>query len=45
VICGVIFGPSPWPVDLVSAGLLLAVARPAARRSTSAPHADTTRTT
>lgn len=32
VICGVIFGPAPWPVDLVSAGLLLAGARRAARR-------------
>jgi hypothetical protein len=35
VICGVIFGPfSPWPVDVLSATLLLAGAR-AARRDTS----------
>jgi hypothetical protein len=27
VLCGVIFGPAPWPVDLVSAGLLLAAGR------------------
>ena len=26
VLCGVIFGPAPWPVDLVSAGLLLTAA-------------------
>ncbi|HEY1176597.1 MAG TPA: DUF6463 family protein [Phytomonospora sp.] len=31
VVCGVIFGPSPWPVDLVSAGLLIAGARRARR--------------
>ena len=31
VLCGVIFGPAPWPVDLVSAGLLLVAARHAKR--------------
>ena len=29
VLCGVIFGPAPWPIDLVAAGLLLAAARQA----------------
>ncbi|MFG1944854.1 DUF6463 family protein [Nonomuraea sp. NPDC048826] len=31
VLCGVIFGPAPWPVDLISAGLLLTAARRSAR--------------
>ncbi|MGV9410741.1 DUF6463 family protein [Nocardia sp. NPDC003693] len=34
IVCGVIFGPSPWPVDLVSAGLLLAGARRAPSTAT-----------
>ncbi|GIG65252.1 DUF6463 family protein [Phytomonospora endophytica] len=38
VICGVIFGPSPWPVDLVSAGLLIAGAH-RARRANRTPAA------
>lgn len=44
VLGGVIFGPSPWPVDLLSAGLLLAGARRAARDGDPAPHSDAART-
>ena len=36
VLCGVIFGPCPWPVDLVSAGLLLVAARRTDREAAAA---------
>ena len=36
VLCGVVFGPAPWPVDLVSAGLLLTAARRAEREVATA---------
>lgn len=36
VLCGVVFGPAPWPVDLVAAGLLLVAARRAKREAAAA---------
>lgn len=36
VLCGLIFGPAPWPVDLVAAGLLLVAARRARREAARA---------